>query len=284
MTVPVSGGTTAKWRIWALVAGLAIVLWTLYLKWPHDYGQELRRAVFFEEYNKAKALLKAHPEVVNQTFVLSVKAPPLPPKKIKPGSMNVTEEFTMFLWGKFVTAPIKGKEEEDRFEAFENEQTPALHTAVMKRNLELVQLLLEHGADVNQKTWGGGTAIFYAATRTPEMTRLLLEHGASVTITNGYGRTPLHMVVLDREGIAAKLLLEAGANPNTKDVGGWTPMHLAAYNAYQTNACAILLQHGARLDITNRAGKTPLDLAKDRDLTNAVDFLSAWPRQKPAVP
>lgn len=58
-----------------------------------------------------------------------------------------------------------------------------------------------------------------------------------------------------------------GANPNRQDSLGNTPLHLAVCSASSYNfnmVVRILLQNGARVNILDRSGKTPLDLARSK--------------------
>ena len=56
---------------------------------------------------------------------------------------------------------------------------PPLYFAVVKKNMKIVRLLLDHGAMVNTETRNGGTPLI-AATGSDQidMVRILLEHGA----------------------------------------------------------------------------------------------------------
>jgi hypothetical protein len=66
----------------------------------------------------------------------------------------------------------------------------ALMFAVLRSDVDLVRLLLQHGADVNLKTNEGNTALTEAYGEPLEMFRLLLDHGADVNVMAG-GETPL---------------------------------------------------------------------------------------------
>ncbi len=74
--------------------------------------------------------------------------------------------------------------------------------AVRRDRLEIVKLLLEHGADITNKT------VLPEAVRNnnKEMVLLLIEHGADVNATQAIGYTGTPETV--------QLLLEHGANPN----------------------------------------------------------------------
>ncbi|MEU6035410.1 ankyrin repeat domain-containing protein [Actinomadura sp. NPDC047616] len=72
----------------------------------------------------------------------------------------------------------------------------ALSTAAARGNPEIVRSLLAHGADVDGRDAGGGTALIWACNGGfVECARLLLEAGADVHLRNddgytAYGRTP----------------------------------------------------------------------------------------------
>ncbi|KAL0272468.1 UNVERIFIED_CONTAM: hypothetical protein PYX00_005426 [Menopon gallinae] len=76
----------------------------------------------------------------------------------------------------------------------ENGLTPLQHAAY-KGNKEIVQLLLDQGAQVNSSKHGYGyTALHLAAlSGNTDVCQLLLENGAKVHATNSVGRTPSQM-------------------------------------------------------------------------------------------
>jgi hypothetical protein len=76
----------------------------------------------------------------------------------------------------------------------------ALHLAAWKGAPDCVATLIAFGADVNRYSTGPGnygkTAIFYAITQCREdVVQLLLEHGANVKIVNNKGQTPRSLSV-----------------------------------------------------------------------------------------
>lgn len=82
-----------------------------------------------------------------------------------------------------------------------------------------VRLLLEHGADVNERDKDGRTPLHYV--RKPEVCRDLLAAGADVHARDNRGRTPLFYV---QGAEVAELLLAAGADVNAHDNEGCTPL------------------------------------------------------------
>ena len=75
----------------------------------------------------------------------------------------------------------------------ENNGCTALHSAVWVENTELVQLLVEHGANTDLHNEFGETALRFAVFKeNTELVRWLVEHGADATITDYRGETPLN--------------------------------------------------------------------------------------------
>jgi ankyrin repeat protein len=82
-----------------------------------------------------------------------------------------------------------------------------------------------------KKDGGGLTALVYAARENCiECAKMLVEAGADVNQRTFYGWTPLLVATQNRHYKLAAYFLEHGANPNTANNGGWTPIYLATDN------------------------------------------------------
>ena len=77
------------------------------------------------------------------------------------------------------------------------------------------------------------------------------------------GHTGLHLAVQARDLAWTDYLLGLNANPNIADKNGVTPLSLAAQIGF-TEAVSLLTQRGARVDVPNSAGETPLIAAVHR--------------------
>lgn len=75
-----------------------------------------------------------------------------------------------------------------------------------------------------------------------DIIQLLLEHGADPTFTYGFGTTLIYLVASQGDCDVVSLLITHGVNVNTRDLQGRTPLSLAkGHDA----VCQMLISHGA---------------------------------------
>jgi len=112
-------------------------------------------------------------------------------------------------------------------------ETP-LMLAAINNQLEVAEVLIQRGADVNRQGW---TPLHYAATRGHrDMMRLLLAHDAYVDSESANGTTPLMMAAYSGTPLAVKLLLEEGADPTLANDGNATALDLALHMDHEQSA------------------------------------------------
>lgn len=107
-----------------------------------------------------------------------------------------------------------------------------------------VQLLLQHGADPNQRhERSGETAMHWAASEA--VIRTLIDADANVNAQDNFGRTPLMnaLVFHPREPDLIRAFLDAGADPSIRDRDGDTALWFARG---RRRVSQVLRQAGAR--------------------------------------
>ena len=142
--------------------------------------------------------------------------------------------------------------------------TPAV-AALAGRHFELAEVLHRSGSSVKPRGRGDDTPLHCAALNGDlEMVQILLEYGVDVDCQNMSGYTPLNSVALLGSPNAARvirLLLQRGADPNTCTYDGSTPLHFAS--AFERIEIArVLIEHGVNVEAKNDSGMTPLDVAR----------------------
>ncbi|GIX64002.1 ankyrin-repeat protein, putative [Babesia caballi] len=106
--------------------------------------------------------------------------------------------------------------------------SPTIHFAAIKGNVEITQLLINHGASVNDLDSAMMTPLHYAAFRpNTEYLRFLLENGATVNLKDVNGRTPFHAAALCGLVENVQLLVQYHPFVNDEDVWALTPYKLA---------------------------------------------------------
>ena len=92
-------------------------------------------------------------------------------------------------------------------------------------HVDLVDLLLRHGADVNARDAAGNTALMGVCFKGHlEIARILIEHGTDVNAQNSMGATALIYAATYGHSEIVKVLLSHGAAISPKDKEGKTAL------------------------------------------------------------
>lgn len=172
----------------------------------------------------------------------------------------------------------------------------ALMWAATEGYLEIVELLLARGANVNAKNAANYTALMFAAEGDrrnivallldqpldsihdrnhyeetvlmtlarrgqTDLVQRLVGLGAEINARNKIGDTALYLAADNGHSYTVKALAELGAEVNTANLGGWTPLMMAAARG-DLETMSILLEQGADVQPKNRWGATALSEAR----------------------
>ena len=147
-------------------------------------------------------------------------------------------------------------------------QRTSLHAAAANGSIEIVELLIERGADVNLQDIHGRVPIFVAlAKHQTEIARRLSEEETDVGIRTNDGSTLLMAAVRAGDAELVRWALDRGTDVNAvrpkKDNA--TALMMAAEKG-DSEIVKLLLAGGADPKVTNHEGRTALDLAKGEDV------------------
>ena len=154
-----------------------------------------------------------------------------------------------------------------------NGGTPLHGSARYGKTPEVAELLLNRGADIEARDRRGQTPLHWAAgnSETPEVVAVLLDRGAGMEARAKDGSTPLYLAVLhNKTPEVLALLLDGGAYIGSLAENGVTPLHGAAGYSETTDVVALLLDRGADIEARDEHGQTPLHWAAADSITPEV--------------
>ncbi|XP_040182237.1 ankyrin repeat domain-containing protein 17 isoform X9 [Rana temporaria] len=158
----------------------------------------------------------------------------------------------------------------------ESNHDTALTLACAGGHEELVQTLLERGANIEHRDKKGFTPLILAATAGHVgVVEILLDNNADIEAQSERTKdTPLSLACSGGRQEVVELLLARGANKEHRNVSDYTPLSLAASGGY-VNIIKILLNAGAEINSRtgSKLGISPLMLAAMNGHTAAVKLL-----------
>jgi len=109
-----------------------------------------------------------------------------------------------------------------------------LKIAAQSNHIQVVEFLLQHGADINKADNNQRTALHSAAFYGLfDMVRFLIENGAKLEEREGYYRqTPLHVASSRGYGAIVLYLLQKGADRFSVDRDGWNSSRIANFQGH----------------------------------------------------
>lgn len=174
--------------------------------------------------------------------------------------------------------------------------------------MDVVELLVEHGADIEHRDMGGWTALMWAAYRGhsdivaymldkgadifahgnyhlgsllwaagrghTEVVRLLVRHGAKINVGDKYGTTALVWACRRGNADIVEILLKAGANVDTAGMYSWTALLIAVAGGHH-ECVTLLLEKKPNVNALDKDGMTALTIACREGLQEIASALIA---------
>lgn len=152
-----------------------------------------------------------------------------------------------------------------------------LTLAISLNNNAAARLLLQAGADPQQKDTGGNSALHKAAQRNNrEILQLLLQGSNNADPVNQLGKTPLHLAIETMNPQIAGMLINAGASLNRKDANGNNLIHMICRCKTQQyeKILETLLKNISDVNQRNHDSMTPLHVAAISGSANMLRLLT----------
>ena len=172
----------------------------------------------------------------------------------------------------------------------------ALMIAAKEGYADVIELLLENGADVNRRggeagpdkpsgRWSGHldsnkTALLYASAHGhADIVRIMLDNGADVELGDDRNRRPLWEAAFYGHQDVMGVLLDNGADVDGVDVWGVAPLHAPGPHygypgdpewPYAAEVAEYLISRGANVNARDTWGRSPLDLYAGWNHPNAA--------------
>lgn len=137
------------------------------------------------------------------------------------------------------------------------------------KNIEDIEEFLQKGYAVDKKDSFGFTALFYAVKCPIDFIYLLLDKGANVNERSESGEAPLMRAVTQNRIDVAHLFIHRGADVNSRNNAGHTPLMFAAMQG-NLDMGRLLIERDANVDEKDNEGRTIADWAR---LNNHPEFM-----------
>ncbi|XP_078315747.1 poly [ADP-ribose] polymerase tankyrase-like isoform X2 [Crassostrea virginica] len=156
-----------------------------------------------------------------------------------------------------------------------------IHMAVQNGDLDLLNVLIKHGANVNKQLSAGKDKLtplmLAAAYGHLDIARRLVQAGATVELLDKFKRSALTHAVMNGNANVASYLLYLGSDPNRVDSSGNSLVHYAAAYGWYFVLKMLVNEGGAKPNMANDWQLTPVGVAYLKGHMGLVDFLLKMP-------
>lgn len=220
-------GKNAKHRSLILLA-ILVILFVMGRMWLLLDMQQ-------QEYTRNRKLIAALTHGDTETAIVLVNAGADPNTRMSPPP---APSFNLLLRRLLHTAPPSANSSLTAFMLASGRPlfipgNKPLPQATLANTPALLRTMLAHGANVQAHSLHH-TVLHYAVAEGQLSTvELLLEHGSNVNAQDDVGQTPLLLAIRNGDANKVKLLLSWGANPNVPDMDGESPSQIAEKSGHR---------------------------------------------------
>lgn len=144
-----------------------------------------------------------------------------------------------------------------------------LFTAVEKNDYEMVEFLLEKNINVNDTTSTGLTALMLA--KELEIIKLLVENGADINAKDNQGWTALTYFLSNNTLEQLEYLFSKGGNINTKTNAGYNLLYYAILNG-SLETIEFLIKKNIQFNLNSFEIQNALYIARERDYSHILEY------------
>ena len=175
---------------------------------------------------------------------------------IKSGKLSPADKkFAADLYGKMMMP-------DTAFSYYNNYRTALNIALTQTKDFELIQEILELGADPNATDWYGNNSVILAARKDwePAMMELLKKYGADLNFHGAQKNTAINNAIASGKSEIADTLIALGADINSKGNYGNTAL-ITAIQYKNPGFAGKLIKLGADVNAENDYGTSPLNIA-----------------------
>lgn len=149
-----------------------------------------------------------------------------------------------------------------------------LFLALIRGRCDIAETLIKRGADINIKD-AAENSLIHIVMRECEDTRAVdffYKNKFDFNVKNKYGETPLFLMILNNKTAALKYFIDKGADIKAAVSNNSTPLEAAISRGHET-AAIYLVEKGADIKLKNENGLTPLHKAAQYGLIDLMAVL-----------
>ena len=156
-----------------------------------------------------------------------------------------------------------------------NEKQTALMKACQMGNLDVINILLNAGLNLNIASIGGNTFLHFAVEEycKREILQTIIKHGADVNAANKQNKTALYLACHKGNVDAINVLLRSGAHSSIASADGYTLLHFAVLGSSCKETLQSIIDHSTDINASNNKKQCALVLACTKQNITAVSVL-----------